>query len=49
MCSTDIEFSTDGITYSKATTINAIGTSNTEVSYSFRFRMLKEIGHLEKL
>jgi hypothetical protein len=35
----DIEVSTDGITYTKAATINAIGNSNSEVRYSYQFQM----------
>jgi hypothetical protein len=35
----DIEFSNDGVTYSKAASINAIGNSNVEKKYSYQFPM----------
>jgi hypothetical protein len=39
MASFDIEFSNDGIIYSKVVTLNATGNSNSEVQYRYQFQM----------
>jgi hypothetical protein len=39
MASFDIEFSNDGLVYSRATTIHAIGSSNSENDYAYQFSM----------
>ena len=45
----DIEFSTDGTTWTKAATINAIGNSSTEVRYSYQFQMQPGKNYLFRL